>query len=137
MPATYVFDPTRSWLLTHISGPVGIAEIRQHLQSERSLLYAGYPQLMDATQATPRVTAEDVRAVADQVREMARSAERGPTAIVVKDDVAYGMLRMVEVLAGEACAIRPFRSFLEAENWLAGFAEASRGQSADPLRNSA
>ncbi len=49
------------------------------------------------------------------------SRASAPTAIIVDSDDGYGMLRMLEILVEDVCAVRPFRSREEAEKWLAGF----------------
>jgi hypothetical protein len=101
-------------------GPIDFAEIRAHLVEERADGALGYRELIDARRATPAVSAADVRRVVDLVRGEARGLALGPTAVVVSSDVAYGMLRMLEMLVEDLAAIRPFRDYREAVRWLAG-----------------
>jgi hypothetical protein len=43
----------------------------------------------------------------------------GPTAVLVSDDVAFGVIRMLEVLVEDICEVRSFRDEQEARAWLA------------------
>jgi hypothetical protein len=43
----------------------------------------------------------------------------GPTAVLVSSDVAFGMLRMLEIMLDGIASIRPFRSSADAHAWLA------------------
>ena len=41
-----------------------------------------------------------------------------PTAVVVNDDILYGIILTMQMLVDVVCIIRPFRSIAEATNWL-------------------
>ena len=119
-----------SRVLTVIAeGAVDFEEIRAHLLDERADGALGYRELIDARRATPAVTPADVRRVVDLVRSEAHGVALGPTAVVVSNDVAYGMLRMLEILVEDVAAIRPFRDYREAVKWLAS---ARVGPSGEP-----
>ena len=53
------------------------------------------------------------------VRRLAVKVGVRATAIVVDSELAYGMLRMLEILVEDVCSIRPFRDHEKAEQWLA------------------
>jgi hypothetical protein len=111
-------DATR--VLTVIAeGPIDLEAIRAHLVDERADGALGYRELIDARRATPALSAADVRRVVDLLRVEARALPLGPTAVVVTDDVAYGMLRMLGILVDDVASIRPFRDYREAVQWLA------------------
>jgi hypothetical protein len=55
------------------------------------------------------------------VGRLAEGSVLGPTAIIVETDVGHGMLRMLELLVEDVCAVRPFRREPEAEKWLGEF----------------
>lgn len=63
-------------------------------------------------------TAQGPITLADIRRHLGQQGVLGPTAIVVADDVTYGMLRMLQTLVEDVCLVWPFRSFPEAEAWL-------------------
>ena len=69
------------------------------------------------------VSAADVRAIVDILRRLATGSRLGPTAVIVDTDLAYGMLRMLEALVGDVCAVQPFRGQRDAEEWLDAYGE--------------
>jgi len=102
------------------TGAITLADVRSHIEEERAAGGLAYPELIDARHATPDVTPAEVRDVVDQLRHMALDETLGPTAIVVASEVAFGMLRMLEILIEEVAVIRPFRDYDEAVRWLEG-----------------
>ena len=82
------------------------------------------------------MTSAEVRDVVDQLRHMALDETLGPTAIVVASEVAFGMLRMLEILIEEVTIIRPFRDYDEAVRWLEGSGRRDDGgrRARAPLR---
>ena len=105
-------------------GAISLADVRSHIEEERAAGGLAYPELIDAREATPDVTAAEVRDVVDQLRHMALDETLGPTAIVVGSEVAFGMLRMLEILIEEVTIIRPFRDYEDAVRWLEGLRQA-------------
>jgi hypothetical protein len=101
-------------------GAIEYEEIRAHLAEERAEDALGYRELIDARRASSGMSAEDLQRVVALVRGEARDAALGPTAVVVSTDVAYDVLRTIEVLVEDVAAIRPFRNYDEAVRWLAG-----------------
>jgi hypothetical protein len=66
------------------------------------------------------VTPAEVRDVVDHLRQLSLDETLGPTAVVVSSDVAFGMLRMLEILIEDVVVIRPFREYDDAVKWLEG-----------------
>jgi len=99
-------------------GPITLADIRSHLAEERHAGALPYPEIIDASQAVAAFSSQDGRTLVDLLRELGQQGVLGPTAIVVADDVTYGMLRMLQTLVEDVCLVWPFRSFPEAEAWL-------------------
>jgi hypothetical protein len=52
------------------------------------------------------------------LRWLGERTRLGPTAVVVDSDLAYGIVRMVEILVQDVCLVKPFRDKLDAELWL-------------------
>jgi hypothetical protein len=109
-------------------GPITAADIRTHLHVERREGGLGYAELIDAREASPAFCAEDVRGVVAWLREFARLHALGPTAVVVSTPVAYGMMRMIDLLTEDFCVIRPFLDMDAAEAWLRN----AKGERATP-----
>jgi hypothetical protein len=109
-------------------GPITIDDIRKHLTQEYRDKGLAYRELIDASRATVDFSASDVRTTVEILREYGREGVLGPTAIVVGNDLAYGMIRMLGILLDGVCELQPFRTRQEAEQWL-GNARASLGMS--------
>jgi hypothetical protein len=120
MIVTIGVDAANRVLRVIADGAIEYEEIRAHLVEERAEDALGYRELIDARRAWSAMTAEDLRHVVALVRGEARDAALGPTAVVVSTDVAYGVLRTIEMLVEDVAAIRPFRDHGEAVRWLAG-----------------
>ena len=118
MPIAYSVERERRWLFAVAEGEAGFSEIATHLRKERDDGGLPFPELIDATRATVALSGAEVRRVVDLLRDLARHGALGPTAVVVGDDVSYGVMRMLEILVEDVCAVRPFRGRLEAEEWL-------------------
>lgn len=119
-------DHDRRELHTTATDPISLSNIADHLAMERregGLLYA---QLIDARTAAPGFTSTDIRAVVSLVRDLAaRRLHLGPTAVVVSSDAGYGMVRMLQMLIEDICAVHPFRDMEAARQWLQ---EDARGE---------
>ena len=114
-------DHDRKLLLVRAMGPITFEDIRAHLEEERLAGGLPYRELIDARGYRPAFSAKDVQAIVALLHRLGRDSRLGPTAIIVDSDDGYGMIRMLEMLVEDACAIRPFRRQEEAEKWLAGF----------------
>jgi hypothetical protein len=118
MAFTHQIDQVNQRLLVHVTGAVTFQEIVAHLQDESRDGALGYPELVDAREATAAFNAAEVRHIVALLEQMARSSRLGPTAVVVADDVTYGMIRMMGILVELTCEIQPFRDIESAERWL-------------------
>lgn len=119
MPITCSFDATKGRLLAVATGPIKLDDVLEHLDEEQASGGLRRHELIDATQATAGLlTAKDIREIVDRLRRLAETNPLGPTAVLVADDVSYGVLRMLQILVEEICDIQPFRSRTEAEAWL-------------------
>jgi hypothetical protein len=119
MPAFYKIDKERRLVLSSGSGALTIEDILGH--QERLLndpdFDSSFSQLSDFTQFTR------IEVTGDQVRLAAKKNIFSPhsrRAMVVKNDLQYGLARMFELhrdSAGEM-GIRVFRNLDEALNWV-------------------
>jgi hypothetical protein len=106
-------------MYTTADGPITMDDIRKHLTEEHRDKGLAYRELIEASRATAAFSASDVRATVEILRAYGREGVLGPTAIVVGNDAAYGMIRMLSIMLGDVCAVLPFRTRQEAEQWLA------------------
>jgi len=103
---------------TVAEGTVTMPEVRAHLQRERRDLALPYRELIDARRATVNLSSAEVREIVELLRSLSRSHRPGRTAVVVSSDVAYGMMRMLQVLVEDSCDVHPFLDLAAAEQWL-------------------
>jgi len=118
MPITYAIDRSRRRLVTSAQGDVTYSEIMAHLDMERDDGGLPLSEFIDASPATINISAREVRLIVDRLHSLGRLSALGPTAILVGNEVSYGMMRMLEILVGDVTDIRPFRDRDEAEDWL-------------------
>jgi len=118
VPITATFDHQHRRVIAVAEGRVTLDEIRSHLEEERQEPALGYSELIDARGVIPDFPPADVRILVAWLRWLGERTRLGPTAVVVDSDLAFGMVRMVEMLVDDVCQVRPFRDKLDAELWL-------------------
>jgi hypothetical protein len=75
--------------------------------------------LIDETEATPEISAAEIRTIREQDDRLAAVLPELVTAVVVPSDFGFGMARMWEILTERpGWSTRAFRSRPEAEAWL-------------------
>jgi hypothetical protein len=121
MPIKLSIDHVARAATASAIGRIHIEDIREHLDGERVRGGLPYREFIDATRAVVDLSAEDTRSIVDLLRRMASRGALGPTAVIVSDDLSYGMLRMLQTLLGDVAEVRPFRAGQESEarSWLA------------------
>lgn len=118
VPISLIHDPPTQRIHATATGPIALADVERHLDEEERLGLLVAAELIDARGATAVFTPAEVRRVVEQLRWLAKDHALGPTAVVVANDVTYGMLRMLEILLEDVARVRPFRDAVEAEQWL-------------------
>jgi hypothetical protein len=119
MPAFYTIDKARKLVTSSGTGLLTVAEMMDH--QDRLLkdpdFDPSYSQLIDFSNiAEHNILPQDMRTMA--TRNVFSATSR--RAIVVQDDLQYGLARMFEIyrdLAGET-GIRVFRNMDEALSWI-------------------
>lgn len=126
MPVIHAVDHERHEMYTTADGPITIDDIRKHLTQEHRDKGLAYRELIEASRATAAFSPSDVRTTVEILRAYGREGVLGPTAIVVGNDLAYGMIRMLAILLEGVCELQPFRTRQEAEQWLADASASPR-----------
>ena len=117
MSITHSVDHGRRELVATATGPVSYEEVRTHLLVERREGGLSYPELIDARSATPTWSTAEARELVALLKAFGRESALGPTGVVVSSELAYGMLRMLEIMVEDVCIIRPFRDYAAAKQW--------------------
>lgn len=118
MPITFSIDRQAHRVNTKITGPITLDEVLRHLEEEHYRWGLQCSEFIDATEATAVFSSRDAREIVAEIRKRASEGAFGATAILVADDVTYGMCRMLEILLDDVVELRPFRQREEAEEWL-------------------
>lgn len=126
MPISLSVDHAEKKVFARAEGLISVGDIRLHLEGERAELGLSYSELIDARGYIPAFSAAEVRDIVAILRRLGESSRLGPTAVIVDTDLGYGMIRMLEILVGDVCAVRPFRDMEEGEQWLARAPQTDR-----------
>jgi hypothetical protein len=118
MTITCSIDHDRRTMVAIASGPIGWEEVRSHLLAERFEGGLSYLELIDARAATPTWSSDEARDIVALLTTFGRKSALGPTAVVVSCDLAFGMLRMLEIFIEDICIVKPFRDYDAAGKWL-------------------
>lgn len=120
MPITARPVEGRSRLSTVIDGPLSLDDVRAHVQWLVDTDGFRCADLVDVRGMTgPVLTTAAVWSIVEQLQAL-RWGEMtfGPRAMVVADDVTYGMARMFGHLIAPRMRVGVFRDAAEAERWL-------------------
>ncbi|HWB58166.1 MAG TPA: STAS/SEC14 domain-containing protein [Chthoniobacteraceae bacterium] len=118
MGFSYEIDHEKGCMYTHVSGPITYKDLVDHMTCEVRDQGQVYPELFDAREATAAFSSDEVRRFIEFLKNLASKSRLGPTAVVVSDDLTYGMFRMLGTLMDDVCKIHPFRNMDEAKQWL-------------------
>ena len=121
MPVTLEVDHEGQRTTAMAIGTITLSDIRSHLEDERRIRGLAYREMIDASKAITDLSTSDVRATVELLRDLGREGALGPAAVIVPDEVTYGMIRMLEILLDDVAAVRPFHESerQDAEEWLA------------------
>ncbi len=111
-------DVDQRLVTTVAEGTVSAADVRQHLSSEQRDSALPFRELIDARHAWIDLSPAEVREIVGLLRSLSLQHYLGPTAVVVSSPVAFGVMRMLEILVEDVCVVRAFRDFAQAESWV-------------------
>ena len=97
------------------------ADVEAHLLKERYLSGLAYKEFIDASGVDVLLTPAEIRQIVALLRRLGQESKLGPTAVLVSTDVAFGLMRMLEILVDDVAKVKPFRDEREARGWLASY----------------
>jgi hypothetical protein len=120
MPITLTIDHDRRQVDAVAIGPITYTDVENHLLAERNSEGLAYREFVDAREATLVFASypAQVRQMVALIRSLGKESTLGPTAVLVADDFAFGIMRMLEALVEDVAEIRPFREEQLARAWL-------------------
>ncbi|MGC2323136.1 MAG: STAS/SEC14 domain-containing protein [Terriglobales bacterium] len=98
-------------------GIITLAEVRALLRDLKDS-EPPYRELIDARGAVVRLSSAEVQEIVELLRSLSGSDRLSRIAVVVSTDMAYGMMRMLQILVEDVCVVQPFRNLADAERWL-------------------
>ncbi len=121
MPISFTIDRTQRNVRTTVSGPVTVADILAHFETEHREGTLPYTELIDACAVTgPYLSASDLRLAAMSVQASQVRGKFGPRAVVVDSDLVFGLTRMFATFIADYFHIEVFRDVDKASDWLVG-----------------
>ena len=121
MPISYLIDKQRLYIQRVLSGTVTSDEILASLTEtlKHPDYQPGMKSLTDLRSIQHYASPQDVRQIANFILGRSEEVRGGKAAIVVSQDVSYGMARMLELLTESSqLSIGVFRDMKEAYEWL-------------------
>lgn len=118
-----VFIPSPPHVLVEFEGEFDLGDalnLHEHLAADEHVL-AGSPILMDARNlATPKISSDDIDAVARSIAKHSESFSNTRIAIYVASDVHFGLGRQLQGFMGEGSSVLSLlRSEDDVTEWLA------------------
>src|SRR5262245_6805075 len=95
MSFSYQVDREQRRMKTQVEGLVQYSDITEHMEAEVRQGSHPFAELIDARRATAALTSAEVRQCVHLLDKLATQSTLGPTAILVSDDLSYGMVRML------------------------------------------
>jgi hypothetical protein len=125
VPITYCLDGAHQRVLTTVSGPATYPDVHAHFEALRAAGALVYPELVDATKATPPwMSASTISRVAQLIFAAPADSRFGPRAVVVKGELPFRMARLFGILVNAHLSARVFRDVAAAQAWLGSIASA-------------
>lgn len=121
MPVSFTIYPDKCLVLVKLAGHVTLPDLMYNVQQMRShpLFSEEFPRIIDALDMTAGLSGTDVRDFARLIVRASSTNGGSRRAIVAKDDVVFGLSKMLESLTTPGTdAWRAFRNMGEALEWL-------------------
>jgi hypothetical protein len=119
MPITFVVDQLQRRVHTTVTGDVTSAELMEHFQAVQRAGVLSYPEVVElGNTELPSISVQEIWAAAKMVRGLPSAHGVGPRAVVVANDLQFGLSRVFTSVVEGALPIEIFRERQAAERWL-------------------
>jgi hypothetical protein len=133
MPIQIEYDTRHNRLETSVDGLLTFEEIQRHLDDEEAKGYLWLPEIFDCKNASTALSRAQTLVLVERLVNYAKTQYLGPTAIVAKNPLTFGMARMFEIICelhgGPPMGVSNNRK--DGERWLKQFS----GTGADEEQN--
>ena len=118
MPVQWtVSQPTRL-VIAVAKGELRLRDIETYLDEVVAANAMAYRKIFDMSQATPKLSEDDMMMLGARIRAYMALGEMGPLAIVATTDKSYQQARMFAALAEAERPLKIFRELHLARQWL-------------------
>ncbi len=118
MPLRWTIDPHQRMLTAVAEGDVTRAEFETYLDTLDAAGAHGYRKLFDGGRGSTRMPSEDILALGVRMRAAHATGPIGALAVVVPDDFADAVGRVLGMLAAADRPMRVFGTLGPARKWL-------------------
>lgn len=125
VPLNWTIDSRKRLVTATASGPVTAADFAEFLEVMRGARALSYRKLFDGSKADFVMDDHEVLGVGANLRD-SQQEPLGALAVVLADESARRLARMLGILATAKRPMRLFRSRRAAERWLDHFASQTR-----------
>ena len=119
MPLHWTVDSRLKLVTVVAEGDVGKADVEAYLAMVAGANLAPWRKLLDARNACPILTLQDVNDLGVRIRAAASAGQVGPLAFVVPETETLELLRLLGFLAAARRPMRVFRTIGPARKWIA------------------
>lgn len=121
MPVSYFINHEKRRIYTTATGMIGFIDLREHMRSEFGRTASAYPELLDFSDATSDLDADDMRMLVKERSQIAQVQDAAPVAVVAPADNFYDLFKIFNSLTTSIRPIAVFRDIQDAEKWLDQF----------------
>lgn len=120
MPIRIEYDTRRNRLETSVDGLLTFEEIQRHIDDEEANGHLCLPEIFDCKDASTNLSREQIELLVERLLNYPKNKCLGPTAIVAKNPLTFGMARMFEIVCElhGGPPIGVFNNRDEGEHWL-------------------
>ena len=118
MSITSTTDHSRQHIQSVAAGPVGYADIAEHLAREKQADSLSYRELVDGRDAVATFTPDETRSIVERLRKLGQEVPIGRKAVIAPHGIAFALTRMIEMLSEDFCEVRAFLDENDARIWL-------------------
>ena len=118
MSISFLADHHHHLVRTTCLGIITMVELVVYFRSLATQGLLKYPQLIDAREATLRLTATELREIADQMTSLRAMFGKAPIAFVPRDAESYRVAREYGVMGAGGTELEVFEDVAAAEVWI-------------------
>jgi hypothetical protein len=113
-------DHSNNTLATEVTQLLSFPDFLGHWQKKAREGLLSYGEILDARAAVIAFTAEEIEIIVSMLNALAQASTIGPVAVVVGNNLSFGIIRILGARLEGVCRIEPFREIEKAERSFVG-----------------